>query len=157
MKKLIPYLVIFAAAVVFAKTVRGAEPAVTIDLYGNVFLNGQNTNRQIGDFARDPANFALAPQIDAAVRDAALAARAKISADIQAAQAAATAEKTAAITAAEQARDAAIAANAADLAAKTARVAALEQHVAALATYIATLRAQITAAGGVSVAPPAAP
>lgn len=169
MKKLLPYIVIFAAAFAFAKTVRAAEsPVVTIDLYGNVFLNGQNTNRQIGDFARDPANFALAPQIDAAVRDAALAARTKITADIQAAQAAATAEKNAAIAAAEQARDssiaakeaekvAAIAANAADLAAKTARVAALEQHVAALAAYIATLRQQITDAGGVSLAPPAAP
>ncbi len=55
---------------------------ITIDLYGYVFVNGENTNRQIGDFARDPANSALGPQIDAAVRDAALAARNYIAAQI---------------------------------------------------------------------------
>lgn len=50
-------------------------PTITIDLYGNVFVNGQNTNRQIADFSRDPENFALAPLVDAAVREAALNAR----------------------------------------------------------------------------------
>lgn len=48
---------------------------ISIDLYGNVFVDGENTGRQIADFARDPANYALAAQLDAAVRDAALAAR----------------------------------------------------------------------------------
>lgn len=51
------------------------ETTISIDLYGYVFVNGENTSRQIGDFARDPANYALAPQIDAAVTAAALAAR----------------------------------------------------------------------------------
>lgn len=51
------------------------NPTITIDLYGNVFFNGENTNRQIADFARDPANYAHGPALDAAVRDAALAAR----------------------------------------------------------------------------------
>ncbi len=52
--------------------------SVTVDLYGNVFLNGENTNSQIGDFARN--NPSLAPQVDGAVRKAALDARAHIAA-----------------------------------------------------------------------------
>ncbi len=54
------------------------NPTITIDLYGNVFLNGENTNSQIGDFARN--NPSLAPQVDGAVRKAALDARAYIAA-----------------------------------------------------------------------------
>ena len=42
------------------------ETTITLDLYGNVFVNGENTNQQIGDFARN--NPALAPQIDGAWR-----------------------------------------------------------------------------------------
>jgi hypothetical protein len=54
------------------------NPTITIDLYGNVFLNGENTNSQIADFARN--NPELAPQVDGAVRQAALDARAYIAA-----------------------------------------------------------------------------
>lgn len=59
-------------------------PTITIDLYGNVFRDGENTGMQIGDFAR---NFPeLAPQVDGALRDAVLAARLRIAADVRAAQ-----------------------------------------------------------------------
>lgn len=88
MKHLLAFIALAVAA--FA----ASSPTVSIDLYGNVFVNGENTNRQIADFARDPANFALAPQIDAAVRDAALAARAKIAADVKAAQDATAAKES---------------------------------------------------------------
>ena len=41
-------------------------PTITVDLYGNVFKDGQNTNSQIADFARN--NPDLAPQVDGAIR-----------------------------------------------------------------------------------------
>jgi hypothetical protein len=138
------------ALLAFAVAALAAEPVVTVDLYGNVFVDGQNTNRQIGDFARDPANFAFAPQIDAAVRDAALAGRTRIAAEIQSAQAAAAAqvatkeaEKAAAITAAEQARDAAIAAH---TEAKAAEIAAKDAQIATLTARVAELEDQLAAA-----------
>jgi hypothetical protein len=97
-----------------------AEPVVTVDLYGNVFLDGANTNQQIGDFARN--NPALAPQVDGAVRDAALAARARIAADIKAATDAAAAQ----VAAKEAEKVAALAAKDAQIAALQARIAELE-------------------------------
>ncbi|MBI5692585.1 MAG: hypothetical protein HZC55_21090 [Verrucomicrobia bacterium] len=154
------FLLSLAAAV-------AAEPVVTVDLYGNVYLNGENTSQQIGDFARN--NPQLAPQVDGAVRDTALAARKRIADEIKTAQDAAAvlvaakeAEKQAAVLAAQKASADAIAANAADLADKEAqlatkatRVAALEAHLAALGTYIAGLRGKIAGLGGTSEPPPA--
>jgi len=115
MKKSLALLALGLALVASAAT---PAPVVTVDLYGNVFLDGANTNSQIGDFARN--NPALAPQVDGAVRELVIAARARIAADTKVAQDAASAqiaakesEKVAAIATAEKARDDAIAAHAA--------------------------------------------
>ncbi len=117
------YLLAFIALTVAA--IAASAPVVTIDLYGNVFLDGENTNQQIGDFARN--NPALAPQVDGAVRDAAIAARARIAADIKAATDAAAAQ----VAAKEAEKAAAIAAKDAELATLRARVSALEAELAA--------------------------
>ncbi|MBI5689242.1 MAG: hypothetical protein HZC55_04035 [Verrucomicrobia bacterium] len=151
MKSILAYLALAAALV-------AAEPVVSVDLYGNVFLDGQNTNQQIADFARN--NPTLAPQVDGAVRDAALAARKHIADAVKAAQ-----DQAAAQIAAKAAEaQALVTANATELQTKTtqlatatARVAALEVHVAALGTYIAALRGTLAGLGGTSAAPPAAP
>lgn len=130
------YLFAFIALTVAAFAASAPVVTVTVDLYGNVFLNGENTNQQIGDFARN--NPALAPQVDGAVRDAALAARARIAADIKAATDAAAAqfaakeaEKVAALASAETAHAAALAAKEAELATLRARISALEAELAA--------------------------
>lgn len=130
MKHVLAFLAFTVAA--FA----ASAPVVTVDLYGNVFLNGENTNQQLADFAR--GNPDLAPQVDGAVRDLVLAARARIAADVKVAQDAAAAqiaakdtEKAAAISAVESARDSALAAKDAELATLRARVAALETELAA--------------------------
>lgn len=128
MKKLLAFLAFTAAAI-------AAEPVVSIDLYGNVFLNGENTNQQIADFARNKP--ALAPQVDGAVRAAVIAARDKIAVDI-----------AAGIKSANDARDAAIAANAAELAsAKTeaAKVAGLTAEIDALKAKVAQLESELAA------------
>ena len=139
-----------------------AEPVITVDLYGNVFKDGANTNQQIGDFARN--NPQLAPQVDGAVRDAALAARkliadnAKSAQDSAAAQVAAKeAEKVAAIAAAQSARDAAIAANADELAAAKSAREKLARHIVELSSYIEYVRLEVTKLGGVTTAPPQSP
>lgn len=106
-------------------TADDSAPKVTVDLYGNVFLDGQNTNQQIGDFARN--NPQLAPQVDGAIRELVIAARAKIAADTKAAQDAAEARAKAA----QKASADAIAANAAELAAAKAELAAVKAELAA--------------------------
>jgi len=58
-------------------------PTITVDLYGNVFLDGQNTNSQIGDFARNHPD--LAPQVDGAVRQLVIDVRTYIAEQIAAA------------------------------------------------------------------------
>ncbi len=65
-------------------------PTVTVDLYGNVFKDGQNTNSQIGDFARN--NPDLAPQVDGAIRQLVIDARTYITEQIAAAVSAKDAE-----------------------------------------------------------------
>lgn len=65
-------------------------PTITVDLYGNVFKDGQNTNRQIGDFARN--NPDLAPQVDGAIRQLVIDARTYITEQIAAAVSAKDAE-----------------------------------------------------------------
>lgn len=144
MKYLIAFLSI--AAAIFA-----AEPGVTVDLYGNVFLNGQNTNQQIGDFARN--NPTLAPQVDGAVREAALAARKLIADNAKAAQDAAAAQ----IAAKEQEKLAAIAANAAELTAAKSDREKLARHIVELSSYIEYVRLEVTKLGGVTTAPPQSP
>lgn len=124
MKKILA-LVILAASFAFA----AVPPVVTVDLYGNVFLDGANTNSQIADFARN--NPALAPQVDGAVRDAALAARTHIAAQVKAAQDAAAAQVAAKETEKQAAITAAIEANAAALSAAQARIAQLEAALTA--------------------------
>lgn len=54
------------------------ETTITLDLYGNVFSDGANTNQQIGDFARN--NPSLAPQIDGAWRAKVVEVRAMLAA-----------------------------------------------------------------------------
>lgn len=103
-----------------------SSPVVTVDLYGNVFLDGANTNQQIGDFARN--NPALAPQVDGAVRDAALAARARIAADVKAAT------------------DAAASQVAAKEAEKVAAIATLQARISALEAELAAEKAKNTPA-----------
>ena len=109
MKHIIALLALGFALVASAAT---PAPVVTVDLYGNVFLDGANTNSQIGDFARN--NPALAPQVDGAVRDLVIAVRARIAADAKAAQDAA-ASKIAAISAAKAEEIAALKAEVAQL------------------------------------------
>lgn len=65
-------------------------PTITVDLYGNVFKAGQNTNSQIGDFARN--NPDLAPQVDGAIRQLVIDARTYITEQIAAAVSAKDAE-----------------------------------------------------------------
>ena len=65
-------------------------PTITVDLYGNVFKDGQNTNSQIGDFARN--NPDLAPQVDGAIRQLVIDARTYITEQIAAAVSAKDAE-----------------------------------------------------------------
>src|SRR5574343_314473 len=65
-------------------------PTITVDLYGNVFRDGQNTNSQIGDFARN--NPSLAPQVDGAIRQLVVDARTYIADQVKAAVAAKDAE-----------------------------------------------------------------
>lgn len=155
MKKILA-LVLFASAACFA---RAAEPVITVDLYGNVFLNGENTNSQIADFARN--NPALAPLVDGAVRKAALDARAYIAAkekaanDAAAAQVAAKdAEKTAALAAAATA---AATDKTAAVAAKDAEIAALKATIATAGAHITALQAQVRALGGEPVTAPPSP
>lgn len=166
MKKLLALLISLAALVAFAADTI-PQTGFYVDLYGNVFKDGVNTNRQVADYARDPANFSDGPALDAAVRDTALRGRERIASDTKAAQDSAAAQ----IAAAKRVSDDAIAANAAALAAaqaavngkdaelatKAARIAALERYVAELGVYIAGLRGQIAGAGGTSQPPPAAP
>lgn len=132
MKKLLAFL-----ALTVAVLAADSAPVITVDLYGNVFLNGQNTNSQIGDFARN--NPALAPQVDGAIRQLVLDARAKIASDIKAAQDAAAAQvkaaqdaATAATEAAQKASGDAIAANAKELADTKAELAAVKAELAEL-------------------------
>lgn len=134
MKKLV--LALCLCASVANLTADDSAPKITVDLYGNVFLDGQNTNSQIGDFARN--NPQLAPQVDGAIRELVIAARAKIAADTKAAQDAAEARAKAAedsaaaqIAAAQKASADAIAANAAELAAAKAELAAVKAELAA--------------------------
>ena len=54
------------------------ETTITLDLYGNVFIDGQNSNQQIGDFARNHPE--LAPQIDGAWREKVVEVRAMLAA-----------------------------------------------------------------------------
>lgn len=147
--KYIITLLALCASVVAAESI--PTTGFYVDLYGNLFKDGQNLNRKAGDYVREfPTE---APAIDAALTDVALRGREYIAAQI----AAKDAEKIAAIAAANAARDAAVAANAAELTAKTSRVAALEAHLAQLNTYIAGLRGTIAGLGGTSSAPPTAP
>lgn len=136
-----------------------------VDLYGNVFKDGQNLNRKAGDYVREfPAE---APAMDAALTEVALRGRQYIAAQVQAAQAAAAGQIAAKETEKQSAiasANAAIAANADELAAKTAalaaataRVAALEAHLLELATYIGGLRGTIAGLGGSSASPPTLP
>lgn len=165
--KYILALLALCASLVAAESIPTA--GLYVDLYGNVFKDGQNLNRKAGDYVREfPAE---APAMDAALTEVALRGRQYIAAQAQAAQtdaaaqvAAKEAEKQGAVAAATAERDAAIAANAADLAAKTAalaaktaRVAALEAHLAQLASYIGGLRGALDAKGVASQEPPAAP
>lgn len=142
------YITAFLA---IAAAILAAEPVVTVDLYGNVFLNGQNTSQQIGDFARN--NPTLAPQVDGAVREAALAARKLIADNAKAAQDAAAAQ----IAAKEQEKLAAIAANAAELTAAKSDREKLARHIVELSSYIEYVRLEVTKLGGVTTAPPQSP
>ncbi len=130
---------ILLAFIALASAAVAAAPVITVDLYGNVFQDGQNTNQQIGGFARE--NPLLAPQIDAAVRQTAIDGRAYIAAQVAAKEA----EKAAAIAAAQKASSDAIAANADALKTAQDSVAALTQTLAARDSTIATSGAYITA------------
>lgn len=114
-------------AVIFAAE---PTPVVTVDLYGNVFLDGANTNSQIGDFARN--NPTLAPQVDGAIRQLVIDARTKIAADIKVASDAAAAEVAAAKKASADAIAANVEATAKEIADLKAQVAALKAEIAAL-------------------------
>lgn len=135
MKKLVLFLILTASA--FAAEV---APVITVDIYGNVFKDGANTNSQIGDFARN--NPALAPQVDGAIRQLVVDARAKIAADIKVASDAAAAEVAAAKKASADAIAAHTESKAKEIAAMVAAAAARE---AAKDAEIAALKAEIAA------------
>lgn len=125
MKKLVLFLILTVLA--FAAEV---APVITVDLYGNVFKDGANTNSQIGDFARN--NPTLAPQVDGAIRQLVIDARTKIAADIKVASDAAAAEVATAKKASADAIAAHTEAKAKEIADLKAEVAALKAEIDAL-------------------------
>jgi hypothetical protein len=125
MKKL-ALLLLFTVSAFAAES----APVVTVDLYGNVFLDGANTNSQIGDFARN--NPTLAPQVDGAIRQLVIDSRAKIAADIKVASDAAAAEVATAKKASTDAIAAHTESKAKEIADLKAEVAALKAEIAAL-------------------------
>ena len=156
MKKLI--LALCLCASVANLRAADAAPKITVDLYGNVFQDGQNTNSQIGDFARNHPE--LAPQVDGAIRELVIAARAKIASDTKAAQdaAAATAKQaqdaaTAATEAAQKASADVIAANASELAAAKKAASDAAAELAATKAELETTKAALAAEKAKATAP----
>lgn len=112
-----------------------------VDLYGNVFKDGQNTTQQIGDYlVNHPTD---APALDGAWRDAALRARDKIAADTKTAQDAAAVQVAAKETEKQQAITAAQIAVADSLAAKDSQIATLQTEKATLQQEKAALQVQV--------------
>jgi predicted RNase H-like nuclease (RuvC/YqgF family) len=130
MKKLLVFIALIAAAC-------AAEPVVTLDLYGNVFLNGENTNKQAADFARN--NPELASQVDGAVRELYVKTRKQLADDL----AAKDAEKAAAIAAEETKKVAAIAEREAQRAERAAKVYELQAKLDELQARLAEKNAKI--------------
>jgi hypothetical protein len=59
-------------------------PAITIDLYGGVFADGENTNMTVGDYVRNHPTHA--PLVDAAWQETVLATRKKMEDEIKKAE-----------------------------------------------------------------------